>query len=266
MGPELGWDALALLGLAAFASGFVDAIAGGGGMITMPALLLAGLDPVAAVATNKLQGVFGTGSSMMAYARARMIDWPRLRLMMVGAACAGLCGAFAVKSLPDTVLKALVPVLLLSVAVYFALSPSLKDEDAQQRMSPTMFGVVLVWPAAFYDGFFGPGAGSFYMLGGVALLGFGVLRAAAQTKALNFASNLASLCFFISQGLVVWSAGLVMGMAAWMGAQVGSKLALRHGVKLIKPMLVIMCLAIAVKLMLDPDNPLRSFLMSAMQD
>jgi hypothetical protein len=104
---ELGWDVLALLGLAAFASGFVDAISGGGGMITMPALLLAGLDPVSAVATNKLQGVFGTGSSMAAYARARMIDWKRLGWMMAGAAMAGMAGAFAVKSLPDHVLKAL---------------------------------------------------------------------------------------------------------------------------------------------------------------
>lgn len=258
---ELGWDVLALLGLAAFASGFVDAIAGGGGMITMPALLLAGLDPVAAVATNKLQGVFGTGSSMLAYARARMIDWARLRWMMAGAACAGMAGAIAVKSLPDTVLKALVPLLLLGVAVYFAFSPSLKDEDAQQRMRPALFGVVLVWPVAFYDGFFGPGAGSFYMLGGVALLGFGVLRAAAQTKALNFASNLASLGFFISQGLVVWTAGLVMGAMAFAGGQVGSRLAIRHGVRLIKPMLVVMCLAIAVKLMLDPANPMRQLLM-----
>ena len=257
---ELGWDVLALLGLAAFASGFVDAISGGGGMITMPALLLAGLDPVSAVATNQLQGVFGTGSSMAAYARARMIDWKRLGWMMAGAAMAGMAGAFAVKSLPDHVLKALVPLLLLGVAVYFAFSPSLKDEDAHQRMRPVVFGVVLVWPVAFYDGFFGPGAGSFYMLGGVALLGFGVLRAAAQTKALNFASNLASLSFFISQGLVVWPVGLVMGATAFAGAQVGSRLAIRHGVKLIKPMLVVMCLAIAVKLMLDPANPLRQFL------
>jgi uncharacterized membrane protein YfcA len=261
MSPDLGWDVLSLLGLAAFASGFVDAISGGGGMITMPALLLAGLDPVSAVATNKLQGVFGTGSSMVAYARARMIDWPRLRVMMLGSAIAGMSGAFAVKNLPDTVLKALVPLLLLSVAIYFAFSPALKDEDAQQRMRPAMFGVVLVMPVAFYDGFFGPGAGSFYMLGGVALLGFGVLRAAAQTKALNFASNLASLSFFIVQGLVVWHAGLVMGAAAWVGAQVGSKLAIRHGVRLIKPMLVVMCLAIAIKLMLDPANPLRALIL-----
>jgi len=96
----------------------------------------------------------------------------------------------------------------------------------------------------------------------VALLGFGVLRAAAQTKALNFASNLASLGFFISQGLVVWTVGLVMGAAAFAGAQVGSRLAIRHGVKLIKPMLVVMCLAIAVKLMLDPANPLRQIVLA----
>jgi uncharacterized membrane protein YfcA len=120
-----------------------------------------------------------------------------------------------------------------------------------------------VCPVAFYDGFFGPGAGSFYMLGIVALLGFGVLRASAKTKALNFASNVASLIYFLSQGLAVWSYGLVMAVSAIAGAQVGTRLAIRHGVRLIKPMLVLICLAVAVRLLLDPANPLRAFLMAA---
>jgi uncharacterized protein len=252
-------DIFALLGLAAFAAGFVDGIAGGGGLISVTALLLAGLDPVSAIATNKLQGVFGTGSALYAFIRRGLVQWRALPWLLVTALLAGACGALAVKSLPSDWLRGLVPVLLTVAALYFAFSPALSDEDAQKRWGMPAFAIFLVCPVAFYDGFFGPGAGSFYMLGIVALLGFGVVRAAAKTKALNFASNVASLLYFLSQGLADWSYGLVMAVAAVAGAQVGTRLAIRHGVRLIKPMLVLMSIAVALRLLLDPANPLRAF-------
>jgi uncharacterized membrane protein YfcA len=252
-------DLLALLGLAAFAAGFVDGIAGGGGLITIPALLMAGLDPVAAIATNKLQGVFSTGSALYAYVRRDLVAWRNLPPMLGAALLSGACGAIAVKSLPSDWLRVLVPVLLTLAALYFAFSPSLSDADAHKRLGLGAFTLVLVCPVAFYDGFFGPGAGSFFMLGSVGLLGFGVLRASAQTKALNFASNLASLGYFLSQGLAIWTYGLVMAVAGIAGAQVGTRLAIRHGVRVIKPMLVVMCLAVALRLLLDPSNPLRVY-------
>ena len=260
---DSSFDLLALLALAAFAAGFVDGIAGGGGLITIPALLMAGLDPVSAIATNKLQGVFGTGSALYAYMRRGLVVWRDLPVMLGAALLAGACGAVAVQSLPSDWLRVLVPVLLTLAALYFAFSPALSDADAHKRLGLAGFTVCLVCPVAFYDGFFGPGAGSFYMLGFVALLGFGVLRASAKTKALNFASNVASLIYFLSQGLAVWSYGLVMAVSAIAGAQVGTRLAIRHGVRLIKPMLVLICLAVAVRLLLDPANPLRAFLMAA---
>jgi uncharacterized membrane protein YfcA len=256
---ETSFDVLALLGLAAFAAGFVDGIAGGGGLITIPALLLAGLDPVAAIATNKLQGVFSTGSALTAYMRRGLVAWRTLPLMLAAALIAGACGAAAVRHVPTDWLRVLVPILLTGAALYFAFSPSLTDTDAQKRLGLPAFTALLVSPVAFYDGFFGPGAGSFYMLGIVGLLGFGVLRASAKTKALNFASNLASVGYFLSQGLAVWTYGLVMAVAGIAGAQVGTRLAIRHGVKIIKPMLVIICLAVAVRLLLDPSNPLRIY-------
>lgn len=258
--PVTDFEILGLLALAAFAAGFVDGIAGGGGLITIPALLMAGLDPVTAIATNKLQGVFSTGSALYAYMRRGLVAWRTLPLMLGAALLAGACGAFAVQSLPTDWLRVLVPVLLTAAALYFAFSPALKDADAQKRLGLVPFTVLLVCPVAFYDGFFGPGAGSFYMLGIVALLGFSVLRASAKTKALNFASNLASITYFLSQGLAVWSYGLVMAVAGIAGAQVGTRLAIRHGVKVIKPMLVVMCLAVALRLLLDPANPLRALL------
>lgn len=256
---DSGIDLLALLALAAFAAGFVDGIAGGGGLITIPALLMAGLDPVTAIATNKLQGVFSTGSALYAYVRRGLVEWRTMPLILAAALVSGAGGAAAVKSLPTEWLRVLVPVLLTLAALYFAFSPALNDKDAHKRLGVGAFTLVLVCPVAFYDGFFGPGAGSFYMLGIVGLLGFGVLRASAKTKALNFASNLASLGFFLSQGLAVWSYGLVMAVAGISGAQLGTRLAIRHGVRVIKPMLVVMCLAVAVRLLLDPSNPLRIY-------
>ena len=254
----------ALLALAALFAGLVDAVVGGGGLIQLPALfsVLPQTVPASLFGTNKFAAIWGTLFAARTYARKISVEWGTAIPASGAALLFSFAGAWLVTAFPPDLIRKTLPFLLLAVAIYVAIR---KDFGASHV--PRFSGARETWMAlatgagiGFYDGFFGPGAGSFYMLGGVALLGFGVLRAAAQTKALNFASNLASLSFFISQGLVVWPVGLVMGATAFAGAQVGSRLAIRHGVKLIKPMLVVMCLAIAVKLMLDPANPLRQFL------
>ena len=112
----------------------------------------------------------------------------------------------------------------------------------------------------FYDGLFGPGAGSFYMLAFVSLAGFGVLKATAHTKLLNFASNIGGFIVFAIAGVVYWKIGLMMGVAQFLGARLGASLAIRIGARLIKPLLVIICLALAVKLLADPANPLRQLI------
>ncbi len=248
---------LAVLAGVALVAGFVDAIAGGGGLLTVPALLVAGLDPVAAVATNKLQGTMGTASATLAFARAGLVAW-RQAVPMAAAAFAGsVGGALTVKLVPTAILAAAMPVLLIAMAVYFALSPKVSDADAKRRIAPAVFAATVALGVGFYDGLFGPGAGSFYMLGFVTLLGFGVRRATAQTKFLNFASNLGSLLFFIATGAVVWSVGLAMAAGSLAGAQLGSRMAIRHGARLIRPLLVAVCCAMALRLLTDPANPLR---------
>lgn len=152
---------LFMLGAAAFAAGFVDPIAGGGGLITIPTLLLAGMPPVEALGTDKLQGLFG------------------------------------------------------------------------------------------------PGTGSFYMLAFVSLAGFGVLKATAHTKLFNCATNIGAFVVFALAGAVSWKIGLLMGAAQFLGARLGAGLAIRNGAKIIKPLLVVVCVALAVKLLADPANPLR---------
>ena len=195
---ELGIEAVAVLAAVAVVAGMLDAIAGGGGLITVPALLLAGLDPVVAVATNKLQGVFGTASATFAFARAGKIDLPSAWPMAVLAAIGAMAGAVAVRILPGAWLAGLVPLLLIGMALYFGLSPRMTDADARRRMAPALFAATVVPLVGFYDGFFGPGAGSFYMMGFVTLLGLGVVRATGQTKLLNLASNGGSLALFVA--------------------------------------------------------------------
>jgi uncharacterized membrane protein YfcA len=233
---------------AAFAAGFVDAIAGGGGLITVPALTLAGLDPVSAIATNKLQGAFGAGSAVRSFARAGHLHWREVRLLALLAGLGAVAGALLVSQIPVTSLAAILPFALVLIAIFFALSPQIGDVPTQPRMGATPFALTIAPLVGFYDGLFGPGAGSFYMLGFVALLGYGVVKATAQTKAANFASNLAALTTLSLAGHVVWPVGLAMGAAQFAGARLGAHAAIRNGARLIRPILVTVCLALAARL------------------
>jgi uncharacterized protein len=260
---ELTLEALAALAAVAFVAGGIDAIAGGGGLLTVPALLLAGLDPVQAIATNKLQGSFGTASATLAFARARLFEG-RAALKGAGLAAAGsVVGALCVSLVPRSWLEVVIPLLLLAMALYFATSRRMRNEDAHARWPVALVVATLVPAIGFYDGLFGPGAGSFYMLALVTLCGFGVVKATAHTKLLNFSSNVGSLIFFIAAGAVVWPAGLAMAGTSFLGAQLGSRLAIRMGGRLIRPLLVAICSAMALRLLLDPANPWRQALAGA---
>lgn len=254
---ELAFQSLLLLFLAAFIAGFIDSIAGGGGLITLPAMLIAGIPPLQTLGTNKLQSMFGAGSATIAYARKGHVD---LRSQLPMAALAGLggaLGAILATIVPGDVLRALMPFLLVAIAAYFALKPNLSDVDRHQRMTPFLFGVTFVPLIGFYDGVFGPGTGSFFMLAFVSLAGFGMLKATAHTKLLNLSSNVGAFLVFLANGVVLWKVGLLMGLGQFLGAQAGSRLAMRNGARLIKPLLIVTCVALAVKLLMDPANPVR---------
>lgn len=257
---ELTLAATAFLLGAAFFAGFVDSIAGGGGLITIPALLLSGFAPVEALATNKLQGLFGSASATLAYARKGHVDLRRQVGPAILSALGAAAGAALATLVPGDVFRAVLPFLLVAIALYFALKPDMGDVDRAQRMTPFLFGLVLVPLIGFYDGLFGPGAGSFFMLAFVALMGYGLLKATAHTKLLNFASNAGGFAVFALAGAVSWKVGLMMGVAQFLGAQAGSRLAMKNGARLIKPLLVVTCAALAVRLIADPANPVRVWL------
>lgn len=246
---EITTDLALLLVLAGFCAGFIDSIAGGGGLISMPALLLAGASPVEALATNKLQGSFGAGTALLTYAKAGQVR-PRDQLGMAAiSAAAAAGGALVAHLIPDEVLRLIMPVVLIAVAVFFAVKPGLSDDTRTARMKPAVFAATVVPAIAAYDGFFGPGTGSFFMLGFVMLAGYGMLKATAHTKMLNFASNLGSLLVFIPSGAMWWAVGLAMAAAQVAGASLGARLALRVGSGLIRPLLVVISTTMALRLL-----------------
>ena len=245
---EIATDLALMLMLAAFIGGFIDSIAGGGGLITVPALLLTGITPIEALATNKLQGSFGSGTAALTYARAGHVRPSEQLPMALVSALAAAAGAMMAHLIPADLLRIIMPVVLIAVAAFFAFRKGLSDQDRVQRMKPAVFALTVVPAIAAYDGFFGPGTGSFFMMGFVLLAGYGVLRATAHTKMLNFASNLGSLVIFIPSGSVLWAVGFGMAMTQTMGAWLGAKLAMRIGARLIRPLLVVTSTAMALRL------------------
>ncbi len=245
---EISLDLALMLIAAAFAAGFVDSIAGGGGLITLPALMLAGVPPAAALATNKVQGVFGAATATVSYASRGLVDLRSQTGAAAIALVAGLCGALLVSHIPTEGLRLILPLLLIAIAVFFALKPGLNDMDRARRMAPGVFTAAIVPLIGFYDGLLGPGAGAFYMLGFVMLAGYGILKATAHTKLLNLASNLGGLIAFALVGKPLWVLGIAMGVAQICGAFLGARLAMRIGARVIKPLLVFTSTALALRL------------------
>ncbi len=248
---EVGFDILLLLLIAGFFAGFLDAIAGGGGLITVPALLLAGCPPVTALATNKVQGIFGAGTAAFSYAAGGHVNLKRQALPACIAFAASMAGALLVSRLPVHWITYALPFLMIGIALFFALKPGLNDSDRTERLSPMMFNLTMVPLVAAYDGLLGPGTGSFFMMAFVVLGGAGVLKATARTKLLNFASNGGALFVFAFIATPWWATGLAMGLAQIVGAKVGASLAQKIGAKLIKPLLVFTSGALAIRLMMD---------------
>jgi uncharacterized protein len=242
------WVLLALGG-AGLLAGFVDAIAGGGGLIALPALLAAGVPPVAALGTNKVQSVIGTGMAALTYWRKGFVSLPALAVAIACTFAAAFLGAFVVKQIDTSLLQVAVPVALIAIALYFLFAPRLTDEDKHSRLRFALFVPLMGAAIGFYDGIFGPGTGSFLTMGFVALFGLGITRAAGNTKILNLASNLGALALFIPSGDVVWAAAGAMAVGQLIGGYLGALTGIRFGAKLIKPLVVVISLILAGKLL-----------------
>jgi len=232
----------------AMLTGFIDAIAGGGGLIMMPALLSAGVPPINALATNKLQSMFGTATAFSNFARKGLVDWRANMLTVTFVFAGATVGVIVVQSIDTRALSLIIPLLLIAVAAYVLLSPRMTDEDAHQRISNKGYAPVGAAIGA-YDGFFGPGTGSFFTASLVGLRGLGLTRAAALTKLFNLTSNIAAVLFFAIGGKMFWLLGFCMAGGAIVGGWIGSHTAMRFGAQVIRPLLVVLSLGLTARLL-----------------
>ena len=229
-------------------TGFIDAIAGGGGLIMMPALLFVGVPPLNALATNKLQSMFGTATAFANYARKGLVDWRSNWLSVAAIFIAAGAGVIVVQSVGSKALALVIPLLLMAVALYVLVSPRMSDEDAHERVSARGYSPIGAL-IGFYDGFFGPGTGSFFTTSLVALRGLGLTRATALTKLFNLTSNVAAVLLFALAGQMLWLLGLCMAAGAMLGGWIGSHTAMRFGAGIIRPLLVFLSLALTARLL-----------------
>lgn len=248
--------ATAGLVLAAFTAGAVDAVAGGSGVIALPALLAAGLPPHLALGTNKAQGVFGTFASTLRYGRAGLLDRKRARVTFPLGLAGSLCGAALVLLVPPATLRPVVLVLLVVAAVAVALRPRSRVPRPAGSLppgarAPNLTAAIVALVLGAYDGFFGPGAGTFLILALAFLFALPLQRASADAKPINFASNLAALVLFSARGAVLWNLALPMAAAQFAGGYFGAHLTVRGGDRVVRFVMLAVVLALVAKLGAD---------------
>lgn len=225
---------LTILFLTALMAGFVDSIAGGGGLITVPVLLAVGIPPHLALGTNKVQASFGSSTAALRYAHSGLIIKEQIFTGVFFTLIGAALGTLLVQTISANFLGKIIPFILLAIFIYTLLSPNLghKERDAKVRKSVfyTVAGLVL----GFYDGFFGPGTGSLWTIALISFLGYDMKGATATTKITNFTSNIVSLLMFIIAGKILLFPGLIMGVGQVCGAWIGSHLVINKGTRFIR--------------------------------
>ncbi|WP_086228065.1 TSUP family transporter [Campylobacter sp. P0109] len=240
-----------LLFCVAFFSGFVDAIAGGGGLITIPALISVGIPEHIALATNKLQATFGSFTAAANFTHKKMVDFNSLWRGIIWTFIGAVLGTWAILLIDASVIKYLIPIFLIAILIYTIFSPKLGESDSQKRINESLFYAIFGLVIGFYDGFIGPGTGSFWMFAFVSLLGLNLKTAVANTKILNFTSNIVSLAVFIGGGQILWLLGIVMGFGQMIGAYFGSHMVIKKEIKFIKIIFLTVVSLTIVKIIYD---------------
>jgi uncharacterized membrane protein YfcA len=236
-------------------AGWVDSIAGGGGLITIPVLLASGLPPQAALGTNKFQASFGSFTAAWYYADRGVVPLADVRLGVAMTLAGAVAGTLAVQRIPPELLGLIIPFLLLAIALYMLFSPSAGIHERPSRWGRRPFYVVFGLGLGFYDGFFGPGVGSFWAVAFVAVMGFKLIRATGYTKVMNFTSNLVSFLVFLAGGQVVFGAAISMAAGQTLGALLGSRMVVSRGASIIRPILIGVVILTTLKLLYNRFFP-----------
>jgi uncharacterized protein len=255
-GLDLEPVTLLLLIMAAFSAGWVDAVVGGGGLIQLPALLIAlppTTSPAAILGTNKISSVWGTATSSITYAVKIKPDWRTVLPLVLGSAAGSALGAQAAKLLPRDYFTPIVLVALVVVGVYTWRRPKLGLTSARKHDGRAHYGrtALIGLTVGAYDGFLGPGTGSFFVILLVGVLGYGFLEASAKAKIANLTTNLVAIIVFGLSDSVLWVLGLTMGLANLVGGLIGARTAIRHGNAFIRRVFLVVLAALIIKLAYD---------------
>lgn len=221
-------------------AGTIDAIAGGGGLITIPILLGVGVPPHLALGTNKLQSSFGTAMAVHSYYRHGLLHKNELITGLIYSFIGAVFGAIASQLISSDILKKAIPILLCLVLAYTIFSPKLGHEAQPAKLSENKFYLIFGLLLGFYDGFLGPGVGAFWVFVLIHFLGFHLIKATACTKVFNLNTNLVAMVCFAIGGNIDYRIGLCMAVGQIIGGRLGAHLAIRKGVKLIRPVFILM--------------------------
>ncbi len=253
---DLSTLVIALLILAALVAGWVDAVVGGGGLIQLPALLIglpSDTPPASILGTNKVSSVWGTATSSLTYALKIRPDWRTIIPLVIGAAAGSAVGAQLARYLPKAYFTPIVLAALIVVGVYTWRRPELGLVSARKHDGHAHYGRTLAigLGVGAYDGFLGPGTGSFFVILLVGVLGYGFLEASAKAKIANLVTNLAAITVFALHGTVLWPLGLIMGAANLVGGLLGARTAIKHGNTFVRKVFLIVLAGLIVKLTYD---------------
>ena len=245
---NLSLEILAFLFLVGVIAGFLDTLVGGGGLLAVPALLLSGIPPIYVLGTNKFQGSMGTGIATYLLFRKKKLNWQTVKKLMIASFVGSVIGGIIVQFIDTEVLSFVIPVVLVFIAMYFIVSPKPKKMSSSQK-SDSRFESYAVPGVGFYDGMFGPGAGSFFVMTGVMLKKLEIIEATILAKPLNFASNIAGFIVFFIFGHIAFVVGLVMMLGQLVGSFLGTHYLLKANPKLIRALIVISSLSMLAKYM-----------------
>ena len=229
----------------------MDSIAGGGGLITVPVLLGIGLPPQLALGTNKFQACFGSFTASANYVRRGGVSLKESRAGIFFTFVGAALGTVAVQVMDPAILSRVIPFLLLGIVAYSLLSPKIGEGDIRPRMKPLPFYAIFGLAIGFYDGFFGPGTGSFWTMAFLLGLGFNLAKAAGFTKVMNFTSNIVSFALFLAGGHVSFALGAAMAVGEIAGARLGSSLVIAKGARFVRPVFIGVVVLTTAKLLYD---------------
>ncbi len=238
-----------ILFLAGFSAGLVDSIAGGGGLITLPVLLSLGFPPQVALGTNKFQASFGSFTASYYYIKENVVSlrdaFAGIIFTFIGAAL----GTWVIQQVDNHILAGVIPIALLIIALYTLFTPSVGQIESRAKIPRMVFYITAGLALGFYDGFFGPGVGSFWAIAFVAGLGFDLTRATGYTKVMNFTSNIVSFFVFLIGGFVLFTAGIVMASGQILGARIGAGLVIQKGARFIRPVFITIVILTTLRLL-----------------